>query len=947
MRCAVAATLPSGFRETLVASGLTNPTAMAFAPDGRLFVSEQTGRLRVIKNGTLLPAPFVSLTVDAGGERGLLGIAFDPDFAVNQYVYTYYTTPSPTPHNRISRFTANGDSAAPGSEAVIFELDNLNLSTNHNGGALAFGFDGKLYVGVGENAVPSNAQSLTNVLGKILRINKDGMIPSDNPFYATAIGRNRAIWALGLRNPFTFAFNPGGSELFINDVGQDMWEEINNGLAGANYGWPDTEGATSDPRFQGPISTYNHSNGCAITGGTFYAPATPRFPSAYVGNYFFADYCAGWIRVLDRVSGHVSPFATAISLPVDLKTGDDGLLYYLARGSGAVYRIDFEAPPTVTADSVTPNAGSGASQAFAFQFSDTAGAMDLQQGWVWINASFASTLANTCLANYTRATNAVSLMNDAGTMWMTATLGSGATLQNSQCSIALGSGTTAVLSGNTLTLTLGLTFTSTFNGAKNVYTYSQNASGINSGWQMRGTWTVAGAAPAPATVTADSVTPNAGSGSSQSFAFQFSDTAGAMDLHQAWVWINASFASTLANSCLAYYTRATNTVYLIDDAGAMWMTATLGSSGTLQNSQCAVALASSTTALSGNTLTLTLAVTFKPAFNGAKNIYTYAENGSGINSGWQLRGTWTVAPPPAPVTVTADSVAPNAGSGSSQSFAFQFSDTAGAMDLQQAWVWINASFASTLANTCLAYYTRATNTVALIDDAGTMWMTAMLGSGGTLQNSQCAIAVGSSTTVLSGNALTLTLALTFKAAFNGAKNVYMYAQNGTGGNSGWQMRGTWTVAAGAPPAPVTVTADSVTPNAGSGSSQSFAFQFSDTAGAMDLQQGWIWINASFASTLANTCLAYYTRATNTVSLIDDAGTMWMTATLGSGGTLQNSQCAIALGSSTTVLSGNALTLTLALTFKPAFSGAKNIFTYAQNGSGINSGWQTRGTWTVP
>ena len=196
---------------------------MQFAPDGRLFVCEQGGRLRVIKNGTLLSAPFVTVTVSATGERGLLGVAFDPNFATNRYVYVYYTATLPAIHNRISRFTANGDVAVAGSETVILELDNLSGATNHNGGALAFGPDGKLYAAVGENAAGANAQSFSNLLGKILRINKDGTIPTDNPIFLTASGRNRAIWALGLRNPFTFAFKPGGAEMFINDVGENTW----------------------------------------------------------------------------------------------------------------------------------------------------------------------------------------------------------------------------------------------------------------------------------------------------------------------------------------------------------------------------------------------------------------------------------------------------------------------------------------------------------------------------------------------------------------------------------------------------------------------------------------------------------------------------------------------------------------------------------------------------
>src|SRR5438477_10978536 len=171
---ATAANLPSGFTETQFGSNLSgSPTAMAFAPDGRLFVCQQGGQLRVIKNGLLLSTPFVSLTVDSSGERGLLGIAFDPNFATNNYVYLYYTVPTSPIHNRVSRFTAAGDTAAPGSQAVILELNNLTSATNHNGGALHFGPDGELYVGVGENANGANSQTLSNLLGKMLRINAD------------------------------------------------------------------------------------------------------------------------------------------------------------------------------------------------------------------------------------------------------------------------------------------------------------------------------------------------------------------------------------------------------------------------------------------------------------------------------------------------------------------------------------------------------------------------------------------------------------------------------------------------------------------------------------------------------------------------------------------------------------------------------------------------------
>ncbi|HVG34609.1 MAG TPA: PQQ-dependent sugar dehydrogenase, partial [Pyrinomonadaceae bacterium] len=341
-----AATLPTGFTETQV-SGLTNPTAMAFAPDGRIFVCQQSGQLRVIKNGALLATPFLTVTVDSAGERGLLGVAFDPNFSSNGFVYIYYTATTPSVHNRVSRFTASGDTAVPGSEVVLLDLNPLSGATNHNGGAMHFGPDNRLYIAVGDNANGANAQTLGNLLGKILRINTDGTIPADNPFFNTAVGNNRAIWALGLRNPYTFAFQQGTSRMFINDVGETQIEEINDGIAGSNYGWPTCEGSCANPNFRNPVFSYGHGSsattGCAITGGAFYNPQNVQFPSDYVGKYFFADFCGGWIRRLDPATNTATGFATGIANPVDLQVSQDGSLYYLARGSGAVFRIQYTA----------------------------------------------------------------------------------------------------------------------------------------------------------------------------------------------------------------------------------------------------------------------------------------------------------------------------------------------------------------------------------------------------------------------------------------------------------------------------------------------------------------------------------------------------------------------------------------------------------------------------
>jgi glucose/arabinose dehydrogenase len=335
-----AATLPAGFSESIIASGITAPTAFAMAPDGRIFVCQQGGSLRVIRNDTLLPTPFVTITVNSSGERGLLGVAFDPDFLTNHYVYVYYTATTPAIHNRISRFTANGDVAVAGSEMVLIDLENLS-ATNHNGGAIHFGLDGKLYAAVGENAVRSNSQTLSNRLGKVLRINRDGTIPTDNPFYQTASGDNRSIWALGLRNPFTFGVHRLSGRIFVNDVGGAQWEEINDGIAGSNYGWPATEGPTDNPQYVSPLHSYANADAteCAIAGGAFHASEVRQFGAAMVDSYFFSDLCGGWIRRLDTQNAS-NGFATGISSPVDLLVGHDGSLYYLARGStGVVGRI--------------------------------------------------------------------------------------------------------------------------------------------------------------------------------------------------------------------------------------------------------------------------------------------------------------------------------------------------------------------------------------------------------------------------------------------------------------------------------------------------------------------------------------------------------------------------------------------------------------------------------
>ncbi len=363
----------NNFQEVTLASNLSRGTAMTFAPDGRLFILQQSGDVRIFENGGLVAQPFLSLDVDDRGERGLLGIVLDPAFATNNYVYLYYTPDEQPYRNRVSRFTANGNTAVPNSEVILVELDNLTSATNHNGGSMAFGADNRLYVAVGDSGSNAQwAQDTTNRFGSILRYNTNGSIPTDNPFYDTLEGANRAIWAYGLRNPFVIDIDPVNGRLFINDVGQSSYEEINEGFAGANYGWPLTEGPDDNnapPGYVAPIHSYDRSNGqCAITGGTFYRPPGGGFPVAYNGDYFFADYCARWIHYYDVDTNTVQPFATNTEISVvDLITAPDGSLYYLARGSGGSLRrifYDGNLPVTIAQNPSPVTAAAGENATF-------------------------------------------------------------------------------------------------------------------------------------------------------------------------------------------------------------------------------------------------------------------------------------------------------------------------------------------------------------------------------------------------------------------------------------------------------------------------------------------------------------------------------------------------------------------------------------------------------
>jgi putative heme-binding domain-containing protein len=330
--------LPERFVVRTTATGLTGTTALEVLRDGRLLVCQQTGAVRVIQHGALVEQPFVTLPVDSTWERGVIGVTIDPAFPANPFVYVCWVAKAPFPHHRVSRFTAEGNVARAGSEKLLVVGDDQqkmggSVPAGHQGGALHFGPDGKLYVAIGEQTAEAPSQQLNTFLGKLLRINADGTIPHDNPFVGQTQGKYQAIWCRGLRNPFTFAFNPADGKMLINDVG-GKFEEINAGRAAGNYGWPLADhGPSDDERFIGPIFWYPEAS---INGGDFCRQDSP-WPAQYRGRYFFADFVHGWIKSLDPDNPQdVQTFATGLRRPVDLRFDHEGNLYVLLRNAWVI-----------------------------------------------------------------------------------------------------------------------------------------------------------------------------------------------------------------------------------------------------------------------------------------------------------------------------------------------------------------------------------------------------------------------------------------------------------------------------------------------------------------------------------------------------------------------------------------------------------------------------------
>ena len=418
--------LVPGFAQTTLLHGLKKPIAFAFAPNGDIYIGEQAGAILIDRNGSVLSTPVITLNTFNVGETGLLGMALDPNFALNGYLYVSYTIPVTSssgpgaPYAQVSRFTVVNGVANPISEVVYYRgnqvqnEDGAGGNYDHAGNDLKIGPDGKLWWSVGDN-VPaiSNAQNLDNIYGKILRFNLDGSVPGDNPFIQVA-GAVPYIYAYGLRNPWRLTFLPTG-QVMTEDTGSNYWEDLDTIVPGGNYGWPFKEGNCGSCGYLNPAYDYGHypTDGAA---SAIAAYSSSTFPRAYDNVVFFGDYNRRDIEAVTfdptyKTEASDTVFDNAAGTIADLAEGPDGNLYFVSIFEGTFSQISPVGPfPPTASASTSPNAGMAP---LSVQLS-SAGSTDpygkpLTYSWDFGDGSAPSTAANPSHTYTTNGTYAVTL----------------------------------------------------------------------------------------------------------------------------------------------------------------------------------------------------------------------------------------------------------------------------------------------------------------------------------------------------------------------------------------------------------------------------------------------------------------------------------------------------------------------------------------------------------
>lgn len=428
-----AQTFPAGFSRVQVTATGATVTGMTFAPDGRIFIAHQDGRIRLFKNGVL--STMYTLTgVRNGGEDGLSAITVDPNFATNNYIYICYTTTGLV--NRLARLTLSGDAVVAQLTLRDFPLLSTT-SQRHNGGAIRFK-GGYLYISIGENDIPSAAQDKTKYGGKVLRLNADGTPAVGNPFYneAGASTITKCIWSMGERNPWSMDISPSTGKVYVCNVGQTIAEEINDvTTAGTNSGHPVVEGNSTNPAYKNPVYYITNPNftpatttqGCAIIGGAFLESPATNYPATYVGKFFYMDYCNSWINYVNPSTGANTNFATGVGAAspnansTTLRLGVDGNLYY-AQG-GTIFKVIYTnvSAPAITNQPVSVTKIEGQSASFSVSAS---GATPMTFQWkksgVNIAGATSSTYTIPAVATANAGSYTVTVTNSFGSVTSTA-----------------------------------------------------------------------------------------------------------------------------------------------------------------------------------------------------------------------------------------------------------------------------------------------------------------------------------------------------------------------------------------------------------------------------------------------------------------------------------------------------------------------------------------------
>ncbi len=583
-------------------------------------------------------------------------------------------------------------------------------------------------------------------------------------------------------------------------------------------------------------------------------------------------------------------------------------------------------PTVASVISVSPNSGSGSATTFTAQFADTGGGSVLTTGALLVNTS--SSTSSGCYVSYNSASNLFSIYNDAGTAVLSALTPGSGSAQNDQCGIS-GVGSSATVSGTTLTVTFALTFAPGFAGARTVYLEAADVSS-NTGWVTEGSFTVT---VLPGTPEVISLSPNSGTGVVQTFTAVYANTVIESNLTALGLLVNSSVAFT--NACYIIYNVATSVVSLVTDNGSGSTSMNLGSSTTLQNSQCIVGATS--VAVNGLSIAFTAGITFKGTLNGPKNIYMNAATLSS-NTGWIAMGTYTIVGGGSPMTISA---VPGSGSGPGERFSFTISEAGGGNFLTGAAILFASTF--NLNNACYLLWDGTRNTVSLTFDNPANGQTPFTpGMPGIATNEQCTLNALNTTIVVGATQVIITMDLTFNSTFFGPKNIYLFAAE-QNANSGWNTVGTWTVTGGAS------TANSATPTSGAGSSQTFILTVSDSSSPTNLSGMAMLFTTGPPTVIANACYVVFTRTINvqttTIGLWDNTGnTTLSTKLLGSAANLFNSQCAVGFTAQAVV--GDSVLLAIQIVFfKPAFSGFKSVYLDATEPSS-SSGFVYQGSWTV-